>query len=107
MCVLSEVTKGRPPAGGALLPLLSGGGAWLTERRLEVQVVQEAAQPLERYYRHISEGAWPFSTRDHGWPISDCTSEVRSHCHCRAPHCPRQSDFCPDTGTQCGTVHRR
>lgn len=27
------------------------------------------------YYRHISKGAWPFSTRDHGWPISDCTSE--------------------------------
>ena len=27
------------------------------------------------YYRHISKGAWPFSTRDHGWPISDCSSE--------------------------------
>eukprot|EP00892_Ulva_mutabilis_P003932 jgi/Ulvmu1/1910/UM012_0069.1 len=39
------------------------------------QVVTEAAAPLERYYRHISVGAWPFSTRDHGWPISDCTSE--------------------------------
>lgn len=25
--------------------------------------------------RHVSKGAWPFSTRDHGWPISDCTSE--------------------------------
>lgn len=43
-----------------------------------MQVVQEAGQPLTRYYRHISEGAWPFSTRDHGWPISDCTSEVRA-----------------------------
>lgn len=29
----------------------------------------------ERYYRHISKGAWPFSTRDHGWPIADCTGE--------------------------------
>eukprot|EP01117_Protostelium_nocturnum_P007527 TRINITY_DN2698_c0_g1_i1.p1 TRINITY_DN2698_c0_g1~~TRINITY_DN2698_c0_g1_i1.p1 ORF type:complete len:700 (+),score=204.40 TRINITY_DN2698_c0_g1_i1:180-2279(+) len=29
----------------------------------------------ERYYRHISKGAWPFSTKDHSWPISDCTSE--------------------------------
>lgn len=39
------------------------------------QVVTEADPPLSRYYRHISEGAWPFSTRDHGWPISDCSSE--------------------------------
>ncbi len=39
------------------------------------QVVEEARQPLSKYYRHISKGAWPFSTRDHGWPISDCSSE--------------------------------
>lgn len=36
------------------------------------QVVEEAQQPLAEYYRHISKGAWPFSSRDHGWPISDC-----------------------------------
>lgn len=29
----------------------------------------------ERFYRHVSKGAWPFSTRDHGWPIADCTGE--------------------------------
>ena len=39
------------------------------------QVIEEAQAPLEEYYRHISKGAWPFSTRDHGWPISDCSSE--------------------------------
>ena len=39
------------------------------------QVVEEAEAPLSTYYRHISKGAWPFSTRDHGWPISDCSSE--------------------------------
>ena len=39
------------------------------------QVIEEAQEPLGEYYRHISKGAWPFSTRDHGWPISDCTSE--------------------------------
>jgi len=26
-------------------------------------------------YRHISKGAWPFSTRDCGWIVSDCTAE--------------------------------
>lgn len=36
---------------------------------------QDAAPPLRQYYRHISAGAWPFSTQDHGWPISDCTAE--------------------------------
>jgi len=29
----------------------------------------------EYYYRHKSKGAWPFSTAEHGWPISDCSSE--------------------------------
>ncbi len=38
-------------------------------------MVEEAQAPLSRYYRHISKGAWPFSSRDHGWPISDCSSE--------------------------------
>lgn len=46
------------------------------------QVVTEAGQPLRRYYRHMSAGAWPFSSRDHAWPISDCTSEVRSFLPC-------------------------
>lgn len=42
---------------------------------LDSQVQEEAAPPLDKYYRHVSLGAWPFSTRDHGWPISDCTGE--------------------------------
>merc|ERR1719274_435438 len=39
------------------------------------QVRADAAPPLGKYYRHMSLGAWPFSTQDHGWPISDCSSE--------------------------------
>lgn len=35
----------------------------------------ESAAFRKTYYRHISEGGWPFSTSAHGWPISDCTSE--------------------------------
>ena len=52
--------------------VLERAGAYLEAS----QVVTEAQQPLARFYRHISLGAWPFSSRDHGWPISDCTSEV-------------------------------
>ncbi|KAK9909494.1 hypothetical protein WJX75_003160 [Coccomyxa subellipsoidea] len=39
------------------------------------QVREDCPGPLSAWYRHISKGAWPFSTRDHGWPISDCSSE--------------------------------
>ena len=35
----------------------------------------ESAEFRFKYYRHISEGGWPFSTSAHGWPISDCTGE--------------------------------
>ena len=35
----------------------------------------ESSAYRNTYYRHISEGGWPFSTSAHGWPISDCTSE--------------------------------
>ncbi|KAK1290952.1 Cycloartenol synthase 2 [Acorus calamus] len=39
------------------------------------QVLNDCPGDLGFWYRHISRGAWPFSTGDHGWPISDCTSE--------------------------------
>lgn len=29
----------------------------------------------EKSFRSIRKGGWNFSTADHGWPISDCTSE--------------------------------
>ena len=39
------------------------------------QVREDCPGPLVKWYRHISRGAWPFSTCDHGWPISDCSAE--------------------------------
>eukprot|EP00245_Coleochaete_scutata_P007127 TRINITY_DN22226_c0_g1_i1.p1 TRINITY_DN22226_c0_g1~~TRINITY_DN22226_c0_g1_i1.p1 ORF type:complete len:764 (-),score=100.86 TRINITY_DN22226_c0_g1_i1:719-3010(-) len=39
------------------------------------QVRADCPGDLKQYYRHISKGAWPFSTQDHGWPIADCSSE--------------------------------
>ncbi|ADO73188.1 2,3-oxidosqualene cyclase [Stigmatella aurantiaca] len=38
------------------------------------QVLEDTREP-QRFFRHPSKGGWPFSTRDHGWPISDCTAE--------------------------------
>ncbi|KAI0566831.1 cycloartenol synthase [Gracilaria domingensis] len=42
---------------------------------IRISQVREDVPNRERYYRHPSKGAWPFSTRDHGWPIADCTGE--------------------------------
>ncbi|XP_024519017.1 cycloartenol synthase [Selaginella moellendorffii] len=39
------------------------------------QVREDCPGDLDYFHRHISNGAWPLSNRDHGWPISDCTSE--------------------------------
>jgi squalene/oxidosqualene cyclase-like protein len=42
---------------------------------VEISQVLEDVEDRVKFYRHISKGGWPFSTRDHGWPISDCTAE--------------------------------
>ncbi|KAI3974446.1 hypothetical protein MKX01_017939, partial [Papaver californicum] len=39
------------------------------------QVLEDCTGDLDYCYRYISKGAWPFSTADHGWPISDCAAE--------------------------------
>ncbi|HEV8322119.1 MAG TPA: prenyltransferase/squalene oxidase repeat-containing protein [Myxococcota bacterium] len=57
------------PAGGAG-SLLAGA-----HRFIESNQVLENVSEHERWYRHRSRGGWPFSTRAHGWPISDCTAE--------------------------------
>ena len=38
------------------------------------QVLDDVKDQL-KFYRHTSKGGWPFSTRDHGWPVTDCTAE--------------------------------
>ena len=42
---------------------------------LDISQVQEDVHHREKFFRHISKGGWPFSTLEHGWPISDCTAE--------------------------------
>ena len=37
--------------------------------------VTEDLSNHKKYFRHTSRGGWPFSDREHGWPITDCTSE--------------------------------
>lgn len=42
---------------------------------VDITQVRVDVRDRVRFYRHKSKGAWPFSTRDHGWPIADCTGE--------------------------------
>ncbi|GMI97478.1 cycloartenol synthase 1 [Hibiscus trionum] len=39
------------------------------------QVRDNPSGDFSAMYRHISKGSWTFSTQDHGWQVSDCTSE--------------------------------
>ncbi|KAI4381213.1 hypothetical protein MLD38_007309 [Melastoma candidum] len=34
----------------------------------------------KKMFRHISNGAWTFSDKDHGWQVSDCTKESLKCC---------------------------
>uniref|UniRef100_M8AV75 Cycloartenol synthase n=1 Tax=Aegilops tauschii TaxID=37682 RepID=M8AV75_AEGTA len=38
------------------------------------QILHDCHGDLSVWYRHISKGAWTFSTADHAWPVSDCTA---------------------------------
>ena len=42
---------------------------------LEDAQVKRNVPEHERYYRQASKGGFPFSTRDCGWIVSDCTAE--------------------------------
>jgi cycloartenol synthase len=46
----------------------------------------ESPENRDKYYRHVSEGGWPFSTAAHGWPISDCTGEGLKASLCLVAH---------------------
>ena len=62
-------------AGGALTS--HGSHRAMVERAYgyirDNQILDDVPEP-ERYHRHASRGGWPFSNREHGWPITDCTS---------------------------------
>lgn len=44
-------------------------------RYIDTTQVQHDVAQREKFFRHESKGGWPFSTLDHGWPITDCTAE--------------------------------
>jgi squalene/oxidosqualene cyclase-like protein len=69
---------GRPVEADRTARLAAGPSAEFLRKAYtfveSAQVVKEV-EDREKWFRHVSLGGWPFSTRDHGWPISDCTAE--------------------------------
>ncbi|KAJ1690730.1 hypothetical protein LUZ63_014885 [Rhynchospora breviuscula] len=39
------------------------------------QILEDCPGNFSSWYRHITKGAWTFSTADQGWEVSDCTAE--------------------------------
>ncbi|MCS6818885.1 MAG: terpene cyclase/mutase family protein, partial [Chitinophagales bacterium] len=42
---------------------------------IEKQQLLQEPPKNEEFFRHSSIGGFPFSNKDHGWPITDCTAE--------------------------------
>lgn len=42
---------------------------------LDYSQIKKNEADYEQFYRDNGFGCWPFSTRDHDWPITDCTAE--------------------------------
>jgi cycloartenol synthase len=65
---------------------------------VDITQVRNDVREKERYYRHQSKGAWPFSTRDHGWPIADCTGEGLKAALClqKAVWIPKETPIADD-----------
>jgi lanosterol synthase len=42
---------------------------------LDICQIRENPKHYETSYRHTTKGAWPFSTKEQGYTVSDCTGE--------------------------------
>jgi squalene/oxidosqualene cyclase-like protein len=72
---LAAQAVARAPLSGRSRSLLEAAFTYLEAN----QVLENVPEP-ERCFRHVSKGGWPFSSRAHGWPISDCTGEGLKAC---------------------------
>ena len=61
------------------------------QSRSSPALAYEAPHLRQAYFRHVSEGGWPFSSAAHGWPISDCTAEGLKAVLCLRSHPAIQS----------------
>jgi squalene/oxidosqualene cyclase-like protein len=65
-CMQALLATGRPEASLTL----QRAHRYVDEHQVATELPER-----DRYYRQPRLGAWPFSDRPHGWPITDCTAE--------------------------------
>lgn len=42
---------------------------------IDISQIKENIPETNSFFRHQRKGGWPFSTVEHGWPITDCTGD--------------------------------
>jgi lanosterol synthase len=71
-------------AAFAMQALLAGGAGSIPELQghlkhahafLKDTQIPDNPHNYENYYRHMNKGGFPFSTKDCGWIVADCTAE--------------------------------
>ncbi len=65
-----DAALGEIPVSSEVLRMLTAAHGFLDRTQ-----VRDDVPDRKKYFRDPSRGGWPFSTRAHGWPITDCTAE--------------------------------
>ncbi|XP_074857495.1 lanosterol synthase isoform X2 [Carettochelys insculpta] len=64
-------------------------------RFLRITQVPENPPNYQKYYRQMSKGGFPFSTRDCGWIVADCTAEGLKSVMLLQEKCPFLTEHVP------------
>ena len=82
--MLALLESGLPQSRGEHLDCLRRAHTFLDCNQVRANVDQH-----RRYFRDSTVGAWPFSTAEQAWPVSDCTAEGIKAALLMAPYVQR------------------
>uniref|UniRef100_A0A7N8YFP8 Terpene cyclase/mutase family member n=1 Tax=Mastacembelus armatus TaxID=205130 RepID=A0A7N8YFP8_9TELE len=71
---------------------------------LRITQIPDNPPEYQKYYRQMNKGGFPFSTRDCGWIVADCTAEGLKSVMLLQEHCPSISHPVP-AEKLCDAVH--
>uniref|UniRef100_A0A8C5QGC3 Terpene cyclase/mutase family member n=1 Tax=Leptobrachium leishanense TaxID=445787 RepID=A0A8C5QGC3_9ANUR len=64
-------------------------------KRNKQKIIPDNPPDYQKYYRQMNKGGFPFSTRDCGWIVADCTAEGLKSVMLLQEKCPFLSDLIP------------
>lgn len=65
---------------------------------LKLTQIADDVPNYKKYYRQRNKGGFPFSTRDCGWVVADCTAEGLKAVLCLQEHCPFLTQIVAEDG---------